>query len=120
MYQTFKSGFHASPLDDVGAIFSEPARPTGRQIAAARVLSGMTQAELAIKSLVSTATLRRMEACKARPISGNEGSVRAICKALEAAGIELLSKEDGGLGVKARDSNETWASSLLDLLQPPN
>jgi hypothetical protein len=47
-----------------------------------------------------------MEACKARPISGNEGSVRAICKALETAGIELLSGEDGGLGVKARDNDD--------------
>jgi transcriptional regulator with XRE-family HTH domain len=75
---------------------------TGRQIAAARALLGMSQADLAIKSSISVPTLKRMEA-SAGAASGLTNNVRAVCSALEVAGIifqDAGSLVGGGPGVR--------------------
>ncbi|RLL65272.1 helix-turn-helix domain-containing protein [Paenirhodobacter hankyongi] len=80
---------------------SENTHPTGRQIAAARTLLGMPQAELAAAAKVSVPTLRRMEASEG-PASGMANNVDAVCRALEAAGVEFIPENGGGAGVRLR------------------
>lgn len=80
---------------------SESTQPTGRQIAAARTLIGMPQAELAGAANVSVPTLRRMEASEG-PASGLANNVDAVRRALEAAGVEFIPENGGGVGVRLR------------------
>ena len=63
--------------------------PTGKQIAAGRVLSGLSQAELAEKSSVSVPTLRRMEASDGAA-SGLLNNLKAVVGILEAAGVQFI------------------------------
>ena len=74
---------------------------TGRQIAAARALAGIGQAELAQRARISVPTLRRMEASEglAPGIPNNLAAIRA---ALEAAGVEFIAENGGGAGVRLR------------------
>ncbi len=74
---------------------------TGRQIAAARVLAGIGQAELAEQARVSVATLRRMEA-SAGPATGIANNVLAIRTALESAGVIFVAENGDGPGVRLR------------------
>jgi transcriptional regulator with XRE-family HTH domain len=74
---------------------------TGRQIAAARALLGMSQAELAARSSVSVPTLKRMEGSEGAA-AGLTNNVGAVCAALEAAGVEFIPKNGGGVGVRLR------------------
>jgi hypothetical protein len=74
---------------------------TGRQIAAARTLIGLGQAELANRSFVSVPTLKRMEASDG-PASGLTNNVAAVRSALEAAGVEFIAENGGGAGVRLR------------------
>jgi transcriptional regulator with XRE-family HTH domain len=72
---------------------------TGRQIAAARALLGMNQAELAAIARISVPTLKRMEAATgAAP--GMANNVDAVIRSLEAAGIRFSRSEDT-VGVNA-------------------
>jgi transcriptional regulator with XRE-family HTH domain len=68
---------------------------SGRQIAAARALIGLSQEELARKAKISTATLIRME-----PISGEAveliNEFAAVGAVLEAAGIEFINGDEPG------------------------
>lgn len=79
----------------------ENTQPTGRQIAAARALLGMAQAQLAEAAKISVPTLRRMEASEG-PAAGMANNVDAVCRALEAAGIEFIPENGGGAGVRLR------------------
>jgi transcriptional regulator with XRE-family HTH domain len=74
---------------------------TGRQIAAARTLMGLTQAELADAANISVPTLKRMEASNG-PASGLSNNVAAVRTALEAAGVEFIAENGGGPGVRQR------------------
>jgi transcriptional regulator with XRE-family HTH domain len=74
---------------------------TGRQIAAARTLIGLTQAELADAANISVPTLKRMEASNG-PASGLSNNVAAVRTALEAAGVEFIAENGGGPGVRLR------------------
>ena len=74
---------------------------TGRQIAAARTLVGLSQAELAGTSSISVPTLKRMEA-SGGPASGMANNVRAVILALEAAGLEFIPENGGGAGIRFR------------------
>ena len=74
---------------------------TGRQIAAARTLMGLTQAELADAANISVPTLKRMEASNG-PASGLSNNVAAVRTALEAAGVEFIAENGGGPGVRLR------------------
>ncbi|WP_041409434.1 helix-turn-helix transcriptional regulator [Sinorhizobium fredii] len=79
-------------------------KPTGRQIAAARTLVGITQAELAEKSNISVPTLKRMEASEG-PAVGMQNNVDAVVRALESAGAIFQAGGEttsGGPGVRLR------------------
>ncbi|MEF9605478.1 helix-turn-helix transcriptional regulator [Paracoccus sp. PXZ] len=75
--------------------------PTGRQIAAARVLAGLGQTDLAAAAKVSVPTLRRMEASDG-PATGMVNNVEAVRRALEEAGIEFIFGNGYGVGVRFR------------------
>lgn len=80
--------------------------PTGRQIAAARALAGLSQAEVASSANISVPTLKRMEASEGAA-TGMANNVAAVVRALEAAGVTFLAEGeavDGGPGVRLRKS----------------
>ncbi|TIN98301.1 MAG: helix-turn-helix domain-containing protein [Mesorhizobium sp.] len=62
---------------------------TGRQLAAARALTGLDQTDLAKLANVSAPTLRRMEATKENGVAMSN-NVAAVIRALEAAGVEFI------------------------------
>lgn len=76
-------------------------RITGRQIAAARTLLGMTQPQLAELAGVSTPTIKRMEA-SAGPAVGLLNNVAAVRAALEAAGVVFVGEALDGAGVRLK------------------
>lgn len=78
---------------------SERYHPSGRQIAAARTLIGMSQPDLADAANISVPTLRRMEASPGAA-TGLANNVSAVQSALEAAGIEFIQSNGGGVGVR--------------------
>ncbi|BBF94906.1 transcriptional regulator [Blastochloris tepida] len=80
---------------------SDLTQVTGRQIAAARSLVGMAQTDLAERSKVSIATLRRMEA-SVGPAAGMANNVAAVQRALEEAGVEFIAENGGGPGVRLK------------------
>ncbi|MFB9979458.1 helix-turn-helix transcriptional regulator [Mesorhizobium kowhaii] len=74
---------------------------TGRQIAAARTLMGITQADLADRANISVPTLKRMEGSQGHA-GGMANNLAAIRAALEAAGVEFIPENGGGAGVRLR------------------
>jgi len=77
-------------------------KPTGRQLAAARTLLGLTQADVAARSNLSVPTLKRMEASEG-PVAGMQNNIDAVIRALEGAGVIFLGDGDtkeGGPGVR--------------------
>jgi transcriptional regulator with XRE-family HTH domain len=110
------------PLSQIGLSRrpkSEPkaACPSGRQIAAARVLLGMTQVELARRANLSASTLKRMEASSAPAMPGKARNFNSVHRALADAGIELIPEGVGGIGVRLKEPSSEWASDFLDLLR---
>lgn len=80
------------------------AKPMGRQLAAARTLLGLTQADVASRSNLSIPTLKRMEASEG-PVAGMQNNVDAVVRALEAAGVIFQGEGeavDGGPGVRLK------------------
>jgi transcriptional regulator with XRE-family HTH domain len=75
---------------------------TGRQIAAARALANISQAELASAARISVPTLGRMEANEG-PASGFANNVEAVRIALESAGVEFIAEIGGGAGVRLKE-----------------
>ncbi len=67
------------------------------QIRAARGLLKWTQASLAHKAAISTVTLNMIENEAVRPRESTLGSIQA---ALEAGGVEFLSEDGMGVGVR--------------------
>ena len=65
------------------------------QIRAARALIGMSQQELAARSSVGLATIKRIEAVGSE-ITGTAKTLVKIQKALEASGIRFIDEADGG------------------------
>lgn len=80
---------------------SEINQITGRQIAAARVLAGVSQSELAAAAHISVPTLRRMESSYGMA-TGLPNNVAAIRSALEAAGVIFIAENGEGPGVRLR------------------
>jgi hypothetical protein len=72
---------------------------SGRQIAAARALIGLSKGELARKAKISTPTLIRMEARfgEAVGLIKNVAAVRAV---LESAGIEFINGDEPGVKLR--------------------
>jgi hypothetical protein len=81
---------------------------TGRQIAAARTLLGLGQADLAERSLISAPTLKRMEASEGFA-EGIPNNVVAVRRALESAGVIFLDENGGGVGVRLSKRRSTHA-----------
>lgn len=74
---------------------------SGRQIAAARALVGLSQIELARLASISVATLRRMEA-SVGSMSGMANNIAAVKRSLEAAGVIFVAENGEGPGVRLR------------------
>lgn len=77
---------------------------TGRQIAAARVLVGMRQKDIAIMSNISIDTLRRIESCDDEP-SSLTNNTRAVVTTLESLGAVFIPASAAGRGVRLRHSD---------------
>ncbi len=77
---------------------------SGRIIAAARTLTGVSQDDLANAAGISTAELSRMEASDAALLPSG-ASTEAVMRALEQFGAVLLPEDDGmGAGVRLKFS----------------
>jgi hypothetical protein len=76
---------------------------TANQLRAARALIGWEQSRLAASSGISLPTVKRMEGSDG-PVRGNYESVAKVQRALEIAGIEFISENGGGVGVRLRNS----------------
>lgn len=73
-----------------------------RQLKAARSLLGWTQTELSEASGINLGTIKRMEKNDESLHNAQNRSVVGVQKALEEAGIEFLSENSGGVGVRLR------------------
>jgi transcriptional regulator with XRE-family HTH domain len=82
----------------------ELAHLSGRLIAAARTLAGMSQPELAAAANISITTLKRMEASDG-PAAGLTNNVIAVRRALEAAGVEFTNGGQPGVSMKAKPAS---------------
>ena len=79
-----------------------PALIIGAQVRAARALLGWSQSQLAEFSNVGLSTIQRME--KAHGIvSGSAENAWRVQKSIEIAGVEFISTNGGGPGVRFRD-----------------
>jgi predicted transcriptional regulator len=74
---------------------------TTRQIKAARALLGWSQSDLARHSNISEPTVARLEAIDGE-LGGREGTVKKIRMAIEAAGVDFIDENGGGLGARLR------------------
>lgn len=73
---------------------------TPRQIRAARALLGWSQQQLADKAIVSLNAVTRLEKGK---VDSRMSTISAIQKALTKAGIEFISADVKGEGVRLRN-----------------
>jgi transcriptional regulator with XRE-family HTH domain len=67
---------------------------------AARALTGLSQAEVAKSAGISIPTLKRAEA--GGPIKVAPETIDVIAKALEKAGVEFITENGGGAGVRLK------------------
>ena len=74
---------------------------TGAQIRAARALIRWSAKELARAASVGVATVSRAEVEDGYPTTTN-ANLRAMQVALEAAGIEFIPENGGGVGIRFR------------------
>ena len=87
---------------------SEINQITGRQLAAARALTGLGQTELATLANISAPTLRRMEASEG-PVTGMANNIAAVVRVLSEHGVLFLDgpyNGDAGPGVRLRDRQQ--------------
>lgn len=70
-----------------------------RQLKAARALLGWSQDDLAGRSGVSTPTIKRLESADGE-IGGRTETREALLTALQGGGIEFISENGGGIGVR--------------------
>jgi len=92
---------------------------SGRQIAAARVLIGLSQRELALKAKIPTPTLIRIESRfgEAVGLINNIAAVRAI---LESAGIEFINGDEPGIKLRKTPRGDPAASIPVEKLTSEN
>ena len=69
---------------------------TGAQLRAARAMAALDQETLAGMSGISSNTIRKLEKVNG-PLSGRVDTLRALQRALEAAGIEFINSERPGV-----------------------
>ncbi len=83
-----------------------PAKPlTSAQMRAARALLRWSAEDLARKSLLSVATVRRAELAEGTT-SLTAANDLAVRRALEAAGVEFIDENGGGPGVRLRKRSQ--------------
>lgn len=75
---------------------------TGAQLRAARALVGWSAQELATASGVGVTTIRKNELTNG-PVSMIRANVEVITRALETAGVQFISENGGGAGVRMRE-----------------
>ena len=85
----------------VNKISYEPKTINSAQIRAARALIRWTAEDLATKSTLGVATIRRAEATDG-PLQMTSANLSAVRRALEGAGIEFIDENGGGPGVRLR------------------
>lgn len=73
-----------------------------RQIKAARALLDWSQEQLAAAAHVSVPTIKRLEANDG-PLGGRSDTGNKIRDALQAAGVDFISENGGGVGVRLRE-----------------
>jgi transcriptional regulator with XRE-family HTH domain len=69
--------------------------PTGKQLAAARVLAGLGQRQLAKLAKLDTSTVNRMERSGDSTVRGHAPNVERVLLALERKGVEIAT--DGSI-----------------------
>ena len=79
---------------------------SGRQIAAARALLGISQSELAVAAEVNANTIMRFETEQNMP---RPATIRALKTELERRGIEFLNGGDPGVRFYRSRANKTEA-----------
>ena len=75
--------------------------PTGRQLAAARTLVGLTQKALCESAGISIPTLKRMEASDGQ-VSGYASNVHSVVDVIERNGVVFIAENGGGVGVRLK------------------
>ncbi len=85
---------------------------TSEQIRAARQLIRVTAVDLAVKSGVGVATIRRFELMVGVP-SGNARSVEAIQAALEQMGVEFIGTPEDRPGVRLLCNSSRFKSEIF-------
>jgi transcriptional regulator with XRE-family HTH domain len=70
--------------------------PTGRQIAAARMMAGLHQQELAKLAHLDVTTVNRMEGMGAEQVRSLSHNVQRVLDALARKGVEI--RDDGSVG----------------------
>jgi predicted transcriptional regulator len=73
------------------------------QLRGARAVLQMGQSELAERSGVSLASIKRFEAMEGR-IEARTGTVQRLMSALEEAGVQFIAENGGGPGVRLRQT----------------
>jgi transcriptional regulator with XRE-family HTH domain len=86
-------------LFEVNMVFPKGTQITGSQIRAARALIRWSAEDLARKSRLGVATIRRAEA-EDTALSITAANADAIQRALEAGGIVFVPENGGGVGVR--------------------
>ena len=79
---------------------------TAAQIRAARALLRWSAADLAKEASLGANTIRRAEVADG-PTSLTTANERAIRRAFEAAGVELIDENGGGAGVRLRSPQKS-------------
>jgi hypothetical protein len=100
-------------------IFEMTEEISGRQIAAARALLGLSQGELASKAKILTPTLIRMEA-KFGEAVGLINNIAAVCAVLESAGVEFINGDEPGVILRKTQRGDPAASILVEKLTSEN
>src|SRR3954469_10876157 len=76
-----------------------------RQVKAARALLGWSQDDLARAAEVSIPTIKRLEASDGS-LGGRDQTVQKIITAVASAGVDFLSENGSGQGVRLRKPNK--------------
>jgi transcriptional regulator with XRE-family HTH domain len=92
---------------------------TGRQIAAARALANISQADLASAARISVPTLARMEASEG-PAPGFFNNVQAVKTALEKTGVDFTNGDALGVRLRKGPMGDPSASIPVEKLTSQN
>jgi ribosome-binding protein aMBF1 (putative translation factor) len=95
------SGFELIPLVSIQGRAMSIQKVSIRQVKAARALLGWSQSQLSYRAMVSVPTIKRLEA-NADEFGGRVRTRTKIIETLEAAGVEFIEENGGGVGVRLK------------------